>query len=121
MSMLNAQRRISKKVFFSEKRLGEKILYNGVEIVALVYIGSSLTRSDWNDTHTQIEHSRLGDLAVFSICDDVSDKNGIKEPIEGDVIIYGDHVYGVSSIIEHDVTGCHWVVLASKEEKAYGR
>lgn len=116
MGMIDAQRRISKKCFFSEKRLGEKVTYNGDEIIALVYIGASLSRTDWTDTATAIEHSSIADLAVFSICDD-----DVEEPIEGDVINYKGEDYGVANIIEHDVAGTHWVVLASKAEKAFGR
>ena len=34
MSVLEAQRRVTKKAFFSLDRLGETITYNGQEIVA---------------------------------------------------------------------------------------
>lgn len=116
MGMLEAQRRIAKNTFFNTDRLGETITYNGVEIVALVYIGASISRTDWNDAATSIEHSSLADLAVFSVCDE-----DVIEPCEGDEIIYKGTAYTVAQIILHDVAGAHFVVTASKENKAFGR
>ena len=120
MSVLEAQRRVSKKAFFSLDRLGEPITYNGQEIVALVYIGASMSRPDWNDAATAIEHANLADIATFSVCDDPDD-GGVAEPQEGDVIVYKDIEYQVAQIIEHDVAGAHYVVFAVKNTKAFGR
>lgn len=121
MGMLDAQRRITKKVFFSEDRLGERVTYNGKEIVALVYIGASNSRADWNDAATAVENASIVDLAYFCVCDDTEDPNGVEMPVEGDEIIYKGAKYAVSQIMEHDVAGSHYVVLASKAERAWGR
>lgn len=116
MSVLEAQRRVAKTAFFSTARLGETITYNGVEIVALVYIGASLSRPDWNDAATSIEHANLADIATFSVCDD-----DVNSPNEGDVIVYGNDEYLVAQIIEHDVAGAHYVLFATKNTKPFGR
>ena len=116
MSILEAQRRVTKKAFFSLDRLGETITYNGNEIVALVYIGASLSRPDWNDAATSVEHASLADIATFSVCDE-----DVVAPEEGDTIVYNGTQYTVAQIIEHDVAGCHFVVFAVKDTKAFGR
>lgn len=116
MGMLDAQRRISKQVYFSTKRLGEEVEYNGTPLIALVYIGASASRTDWNDAATSVENANLADLATFSICDD-----DIETPQEGDIIKYKEDEYAVVQIIEHDVAGSHWVLFATKGERAFGR
>lgn len=121
MGMLDAQRRICKKVFFSADRLGEHITYNGKDVVALVYIGASASRADWNDSATAVENASIVDLAYFAVCDDMEDENGVPPPTEGDKIVYNGDSYAVSQMMEHDVAGCHYLVLASKSEKAWGR
>lgn len=120
MSVLEAQRRICKKAFFSTDRLGEPVTYNGKEIVALVYTGASLSRTDWNDAATSVENANLADLAVFSVCDDTED-GGVPEPQEGDKIVYEGNTYLVAQIIKHDVAGAHYVVTATRNTKAFGR
>lgn len=121
MGMMDAQRRMCKQAFFSDKRLGEHITYNGKDVVALVYIGASQSRADWNDSATAVESASIVDLAYFAICDDTEDPNGIEKPVEGDEIIYKGDRYAVSQMMEHDVAGSHYLVLASKAEKAWGR
>lgn len=119
MSVLEAQRRVSKKAFFSLARLGEQITYNGQEVVAIVEIGASLSRPDWNVPATAVEHASLTDIAYFSICDDIED-GGIPEPQEGDTIIYNGTEYSVAQLVMHDVTGALWLVFAVKNTKAFG-
>jgi len=118
MGMLDAQRRISRQAFFSPDRLGETITYNGRDIVALVYIGASMSRSDWNAVHTQVENANIADIALFSVCDDESDPNGVM-PHEGDSIVYHGNNYSVAQIVEHDVPGSHYLVMASKDERGW--
>ena len=119
MSVLEAQRRASKKAFFSTARLGETITYNGQDIIAIVEIGASLSRPDWNVPATAVEHASLTDIAYFSICDDVAD-GGIAEPQEGDTIVYNNAEYTVQQLVMHDVTGSLWLVFATKNTKAFG-
>ena len=119
MSVLTAQRRTSKKAFFSLSRLGELITYNGQEKIAIVEIGASMSRPDWNVPAKQVEHASLTDIAYFSICDDVED-GGIPEPQEGDTIIYNGTEYSVAQLVMHDVTGSLWLVFAVKNTKAFG-
>lgn len=119
MSVLTAQRRTSKKAFFSLSRLGELITYNGQEKIAIVEIGASMSRPDWNVPATQVEHASLTDIAYFSVCDDVED-GGIPEPQEGDTIIYNGTEYSVAQLVMHDVTGSLWLVFAVKNTKAFG-
>lgn len=121
MGMMDAQRRICKKAFFSADRLGERITYNGKDVVALVYIGASNSRADWNDAATAVENASIIDIAYFAVCDDLDDENGVAKPVEGDEIIYKGTRYAVSQLMEHDVAGSHYLVLASKSEKAWGR
>ena len=119
MSVLEAQRRASKKAFFSTARLGETITYNGQEVIAIVEIGATLSRPDWNVPATAVEHASLSDIAYFSICDDVAD-GGIAEPQEGDTIVYNNAEYTVQQLVMHDVTGSLWLVFATKNTKAFG-
>ena len=119
MSVLEAQRRASKKAFFSTARLGETITYNGQEVVAIVEVGASLSRPDWNVPATTVEHASLTDIAYFSICDDVED-GGIAEPQEGDTILYNGTEYNVAQLVMHDKAGCLYVVFAVKNTKAFG-
>ena len=119
MSVLEAQRRTSKRAFFSLARLGELITYNGQEKIAIVEIGASMSRPDWNVPATQVEHASLTDIAYFSVCDDPND-GGITEPQEGDTIVYNGTEYNVAQLVMHDVTGCLWLVFAVKNTKAFG-
>ena len=119
MSVLEAQRRASKKAFFSTARLGETITYNEQEVVAIVEVGASLSRPDWNVPATTVEHASLTDIAYFSICDDVED-GGIAEPQEGDTILYNGTEYNVAQLVMHDKAGCLYVVFAVKNTKAFG-
>lgn len=119
MSVLEAQRRTSKKAFFSLARLGETITYNGQEVIAIVEIGASMSRPDWNVPATQVEHASLTDIAYFSVCDDIED-GGIPEPQEGDTIVYNGTEYNVAQLVMHDVTGSLWLVFAVKNTKAFG-
>ena len=68
MGMMDAQRRICQKAFFSDKRLGEHISYNGKDIVALVYVGVSNSSSDWIDSKNVIEKAAIVDGAYFCVC-----------------------------------------------------
>lgn len=120
MGMLDTQRKICKSTFFNVDLLAETITYNGVEIPSLVEEGAELSRTDWNDTHTDTLNAKIGDLAVFSVLDNPDDK-GVLEPTAGDVIRYGDREYNVSSVVEHDKAGGLWVLLAIRNERAFGR
>ncbi len=120
MSVLDAQRRVCQKALFSLDRIGEPIVYNGQEIIALVEIGASLSRPDWNDAATSIEHASLADIAYFSVLDDV-ENGGVPEPQEGDTIVYNETEYSVAQIIQHDIAASLYLVFAVKNTKAFGR
>ena len=118
MNMIAAQRRVFAKAAFSTDRLGETIIYNGREITALVEVGASLARTDWNISHTTTEEARLGDLAVFSVLDtDFPDE----PPQEGDEIIYHNDSYTVSRVDNHDEAGANYVIDAMRNGRAMGR
>ena len=85
----------------------------------LVYVGVSNSRSDWNEAKTVIENAALVDAAYFCVCDE--GENGVLSPVEGDAIVYNGDRYSVSNIVEHDVAGSHFVLLATKAERALGR
>ena len=116
MSVLEAQRRASRKAFFSSARLGEQITYNGQELIAIVEIGASMSRPDWNVPATTVEHASLTDIAYFSICDEDIDH----EPQEGDTVEYNGTQYLVAQVVMHDVAGSLWVIFAVKNTKAFG-
>lgn len=116
MSVLEAQRKASKKAFYSTARLGEEITYNGQNIIAIVEIGATLSRPDWNVPATAVEHASLTDIAYFSVCDDELEH----EPQEGDTIVYNDAEYTVQQLVMHDKAGSTYVVFAVKNTKAFG-
>lgn len=116
MSMISAQREIVKKSCFSTDRVAETITYNGVEITALVEIGPTLSRTDWNNAATTIEEARLANIAVFSVLD-----TDVANPTEGDHIVYNNETYNVSRIANYDKAGGHWLVEAMRSGKAFGR
>lgn len=120
MSVLEAQRRVSKKAFYSLARTGETITYNGQEIVAIVEIGATLSRPDWNVPATSVEHADLTDIAYFSVLDDPDD-GGVRQPEEGDTIVYNGEEYNVAQTVMHDVQAATYVVFAVRNTKAFGR
>ena len=117
MSMLDAQRRVSKIAFYSTDRLAERIRYNGK---AIVIIGADAQRTDWGDTATNIENAVLADMATFCICDD-PDIGIDSSPVEGDIIEYDGVQYEVAQLAMHDVAGCQYVITASKNGLVMGR
>lgn len=120
MSMLDAQRRVSKIAFYSTDRLAERIRYNGKDIVAIVIIGADAQRTDLGDTATNIENAVLADMATFCICDD-PDIGIDSSPVEGDIIEYDGVQYEVAQLALHDVAGCQYIVTASKNGLVMGR
>ena len=120
MSMLDAQRRVSKTAFYSTDRLAERIRYNGKDIVAIVLIGADAQRTDRGDTATNIENAVLDDMATFCICDD-PDIGIDSSPVEGDIIEYDGVQYEVAQLALHDVAGCQYIVTASKNGLVMGR
>ncbi len=116
MNMISAQRRIFTKAAFSTDRLGEPIVYNGAEITALVEIGATLARTDWNNAATTIEEARLGDNATFSVMD-----TDVPEPQEGDIIEYAGNEYSVARVENHDQAGGHYVLDTIKCGRVTGR
>lgn len=120
MSMLDAQRRVSKTAFYSTDRLAERIRYNGKDIVAIVLIGADAQRTDWGDTATNIENAVLADMATFCVCDD-PDIGIDSSPVEGDIIEYDGVQYEVTQLALHDVAGCQYIVTASKNGLVMGR
>lgn len=116
MNMISAQRRVFTKAAFSTDRLGEPIVYNGAEITALVEIGATLARTDWNNAATTIEEARLGDNATFSVMD-----TDVPEPQEGDIIEYAGSEYSVARVENHDQAGGHYVLDAIKCGRVTGR
>lgn len=120
MTMLDAQRRITKKALFSVKRLGEKILYTGAdnlkrEIVAIAQVGPEMSRSDWNDAATKVEHASLNDIAEFTIL-----ASDVPFPEEGDEIIYRGQRWSVSQLYLYDSQADTNVVICMKNGRAYG-
>lgn len=116
MGMIDKQREITRKAFFSDTRLGEHILYNDVDIIAIVELGVTLSRGDWNEAATQIEHASITDNALFTIrADDLE-----SEPDEGDTIIYGEKKYSVTQQILFDTGANAYVVSAMAKGRAYG-
>ena len=116
MSMIDTQRSIVATSCFSTKRIAETITYEGKEISALVEIGASFARTDWNDAATTTEEARLADAATISVLD-----TDVPSPQEGDVIVYKSETYFVSRVINHDEAGGNFVLDAMKNGKAYGR
>lgn len=114
--MMDAHRRIVTKSCFSTDRVAETISYNGTEIPAIVEIGASLSRSDWNDAATTIEEARLIDVASFSVLD-----TDVPDPQEGDEIVWNGDTYHVARVTSHDEYGANFVLDAMKEGRAYGR
>lgn len=119
MNMLDAQRRVTKKALFSVKRLGEEILYtnkNGTKtIVAIVEIGPEMSRSDWNDAATRVESARLNDLAEISVLYD-----DVPNPVEGDTIKYKNSSWNVTQIYKYDSAGNNYVLICTKNGRAFG-
>lgn len=116
MNMIEAQRKIIKQACFNDRLLGEHILYNGVDIVAVPEIGATLARTDWNDSATTIESAAIGDLAAFSVCmDDVPD------PQEGDHIEYQGKVYKVASVTLVDSVGGVYVLNTMVNGRGIGK
>nr|DAR24901.1 MAG TPA: ATP-binding sugar transporter [Caudoviricetes sp.] len=116
MSMISAQRKVFTKAAFSKERLGEPIIYEGNEIIALVEVGATLARTDWNNAATTIEEARLGDTATFSIMD-----TDVPSPQEGDKVVYKGDSYSVARVENHDEAGGHFVVDAIKKGRVMGR
>ena len=116
MSMISAQRKVFMTAAFSKDRLGEPIVYNGAEITALVEVGATMARTDWNNAATTIEEARLGDIATFSVMD-----TDVPEPQEGDIIEYKNDEYSVARVENHDEAGGHYVIDAIKCGRVTGR
>lgn len=119
MTMLSAQRRITKQALFSAKRLGEEISYTDKsgthKIIAIVEIGPEMTRSDWNSAHTRIEDSAITDIAEISVLG-----SDIPNPTEGDSIVYNNTKWNVTQIFKYDSAGDNYVLICTKNSKAYG-
>lgn len=114
MSMLDAQRRVTKQALFCVKRLGEKILYTGIdniakEIIAIAQVGPEMSRSDWNDSATKVEHANLNDIAEFTIL-----ASDVEHPQEGDEIIYRNERWSVTQLYMYDSMGDVNVVICMK-------
>lgn len=114
MSMLDAQRRITKQALFCVKRLGEIILYTGMdnvqkEIIAIPQVGPEMSRSDWNDAATKVEHANLNDVAEFTIL-----ASDVPNPQEGDEIIYRNERWSVTQLYLYDNMGDAHVVICMK-------
>lgn len=114
MTMLDAQRRVTKQALFCAKRLGEPILYTGAddiqkEIIAIPQIGPEMSRSDWNDSATKVEHATLNDIAEFTIL-----ASDVRNPQEGDEIIYRDERWSVVQLYLYDSMGDAHVVICMK-------
>lgn len=123
MSMIDAQRRVTKQALFSVKRLGEPITYINTidgedvehEIVAISQIGAEMSRGDWNDAATKVEHAAMNDIAEFTIL-----ASDIPHPQEGDNIIYRGEKWSVSQLYLYDAMGDANVVICMKNGRAYG-
>lgn len=120
MTMLDAQRRISKTALFSVKRLGEKALYTGEdgvqkEIVLIAQIGPEMSRGDWNDAATRVEYSKINDIAEFTIL-----RSDVAEVKEGDEIIYDGTRWLVTQLYLQDSAANANVVICMKNGRAFG-
>lgn len=119
MSMMDAQRRITKKALFSVKRLGETVIYENrdgqKEIVAIVEIGPEMSRSDWNDAATKVEHASVNDIAEISVL-----RSDIEKPVEGDTITYNGEKWNVTQGYRFDSAGNSYVLICTKRGTVYG-
>lgn len=119
MSMMDAQRRITKKALFSVKRLGETVTYenrNGSkEIVAIVEIGPEMSRSDWNDAATKVENASVNDIAEISVL-----RSDVEKPVEGDTIIYNGDRWNVTQGYRWDSAGGCYVLICTRRGTVYG-
>lgn len=120
MNMLNAQRRITRKALFSTRRLAEEIEYtdktNETKIIpAIVTLGPEMSRSDWNDAATKIEHGSINDIAEFNVL-----AEDVGKPNEGDHIKYMGETWKVAQVYNYDSQGDNYVVICSKNGKGWG-
>ena len=120
MSMLDAQRRVTKKALFSTERLAELIEYtdsNNVTktIPAIVMLSVEMSRSDWNDAATKVEHGSINDIAEFDIL-----RDDVGTPKEGDHIKYMGETWKVAQVYNYDSAGDNYVVICSKNGKGWG-
>lgn len=120
MSMLDACRRIYEKSLFSVKRLGETVIYIDSddvehEIIAIAQVGAEMSRGDWNDAATKVEHTALTDIAEFTIL-----AKDIPHPQEGDNILYRGERWSVTQLYLYDSNGDANVVICMKNGRAFG-
>lgn len=120
MSMIDAQRRVTKQALFSLKRLAELIEYTDSEnvtkqIPALIEIGPEMSRSDWNDAATKVEHGSINDIAEFSVL-----KDDVPKPKEGDHIVYDGDKWKVAQVYKYDSAGHNYVLICSRNGKGWG-
>ena len=119
MTMIDAQRRITRKALFSAKRLGETITYENrdgaKEIVAIVEIGPEMSRSDWNDAATKVENASINDIAEISVR-----KDDVNKPVEGDTITYEGEKWNVTQSYRYDSAGGCYVLICTRRGTVYG-
>ena len=119
MTMLDAQRRITQKALFSVKRLGEEIEYTDSKnvtktIVAIIMLGTEMSRSDWNDSATQVEHGSINDIAEFNIL-----RADVPKPNEGDHIKYMGETWKVVQVYNYDSAGDNYVLICSNNGRGW--
>lgn len=120
MNMINAQRRITKRSLFSTKRLAEEIEYtdskNETKVIpAIIERGPEMSRSDWNDAATKVEHGSINDIAEFSVL-----RDDVEHPREGDHIVYEGETWKVAQVYNYDSAGHNYVLICSRNGKGWG-
>jgi len=78
-------------IFFNPEELGEKIIYNGVEITAIPDMGES------NAKGNTFTNDGSADRAFFEVTID-----DVPSPSAGDEIVYMDKTWEVARIVESD-------------------
>lgn len=107
----NAIKAIMQKAFFSGP-LAEKIIYNGIEISAIVEIGEELDRTEVY--YKELDRSaKISDKAKFTVCD-----VDVPKPKAGDYIEYGGTGWNVNAIYLKDSLAGNTTLSASKKERS---
>lgn len=109
-----------RRVLFDPERYGEEVEYTDKNnetktIRAIPILGPEMSRSDWNDAATKVEHGSINDIAEFCI-----DRNDIEKPREGDHIKYMGETWKVTQVYNYDSISDSYVVICSKNGKGWG-
>lgn len=102
---------IMQKALFSGP-LAEKIIYNGIEIPAIVEVGEELDRTEVY--YKELDRSaKISDKAKFTVCD-----VDVPVPKAGDSIEYNGAGWNVNGIYLKDSLAGNTTLSASKKERS---